>query len=107
MAEVYSITSKINKTTMTLWIDPAVKIIKRKIILDESGREMIKEEYTSHAFISGVYIPSRIELTARTASGVIQTVTEYSNIVINSRLDRDIFEFKITSEMKVRRLNDR
>ena len=107
MAEVYTITSKINKTRMTLWIDPVVKIIKRKIILDESGREMIKEEYTSHAFIGGVYIPSRIELTARTASGVIQTVTEYSNIVINSRIDRDMFEFKVTSEMKVRMMNDR
>ncbi len=107
MAEVYSITSNKNKSRMTLWVDPALNIIKRKIILDESGREMIKEEYPSHVFIGGVYIPSRIELTARTASGVIQTLTEYSNILINSKLADDIFEFKVTSEMKVRMLNDR
>jgi outer membrane lipoprotein-sorting protein len=107
MADVYSIKSVKNKTTIKLWVDPVARVIKRKIILDDSGREMIKEEYTAHAFINGVYIPSRIELTARTASGVIQTVTEYSSIVINSRIDKDIFEFKITPEMKVRMLDER
>jgi len=107
MAEVYSITSNKNKSRMTLWVDPVLHIIKRKIIYDKSGREMIKEEYPVHAFIGGVYIPAKIELTARTASGVIQTVTDYSNIVINSKLADDIFEFKVTPQMKVRMLNDR
>ncbi|PKL18673.1 MAG: hypothetical protein CVV49_04425 [Spirochaetae bacterium HGW-Spirochaetae-5] len=107
MADVYSITSGKNKTTMTLWVDPAARIIKRKIIIDDSGREMIREEYKAHAFINGVYIPSRIELTARTASGVMQTITEYGSIVLNGPIDKDMFEFKITPEMKVRMINER
>ncbi len=107
MADVYSITSGKNKTTLTLWVDPAARIIKRKIILDDSGREMIREEYKTHACINGVYIPSRIELTVRTSTGVMQTVTEYGSIVLNSRLDKDLFEFKVTPEMKVRMIDER
>jgi len=92
---------------MVLWVDPALKIIKRKYILDEEGREMVKEDYTNHALVNGVYIPSKIELKARTSSGVIHTVTEYGNIIINSRIDKDFFKFEIKPEMKVRVLGDR
>lgn len=106
MAEIYSITSKKNKTKMVIWVDPVLKIIKRKYILDETGREMIKEEYIGHTVIDGIYIPSKIDLKARTSGGVVHTVTEYSGIVINIRLDKDLFKFKVTQEMKVRVLND-
>jgi outer membrane lipoprotein-sorting protein len=107
MAEVYSITSKKNKTKLILWIDPLLKIIKRKYILDETGREMIKEDYPEHTNINGIYIPSTIELKARTSAGVVHTVTEYSNITVNSKIDKDLFRFKITPEMKVRILSER
>ena len=68
---------------------------------------MIKEDYTDHAEINGIFIPSRIELKARTASGIVQTVTEYKDIVINSAIDKGFFKFKITPDMKVRMLNAR
>ncbi|HPS86799.1 MAG TPA: DUF4292 domain-containing protein [Spirochaetota bacterium] len=104
-AQVYSVTSKKNKTKMILWIDPVLKIIKKKYILDDTGHEMMKEEYTDYTEIEGIFIPSKIELKARTSSGIVHTVTEYSNIVINSRIEKDLFKFKITPEMKVRMLN--
>ena len=107
LAEVYSITSEKNKNVMILWIDPVVKIVKRKYILDDQGREMIREDYADHTLVNGKYIPSRIEFKARTASGIIHTVTEYSNIVINSQMDKDIFKFKIMPEMKVRVLREK
>ncbi len=106
-ADIYSVISKKNKTRLVIWVDPLLKIIKRKYILDESGREMIKEDYTDHAEINGIFIPSRIELKARTASGVVQTVTEYKDIVINSEINKELFKFRITPEMKVRTLNAR
>lgn len=106
-ADVYSVKSKKNKTKMVLWVDPFLKIMKRKYILDESGHEMIKEEYSDYAEIDGVYIPSRIELKARTLNGVIHTVTEYSSMEINGNIDTDLFRFKVKPEMKVRILNVR
>jgi len=106
-ADVYSVTSKKNKTKMVLWVDPLLKIMKRKYILDESGHEMIKEEYSDYAEFNGIYIPSRIELKARTLNGVIHTVTEYSSIEINSIINRELFRFNIKPEMKVRMLNYR
>ncbi len=106
-AEVYSITSKNSKVKLILWIDPVSKTIRRKYLLDESGREIVKEEYTEHALINGIYIPSRIEFKARTYGGIVHTVTEYSGIVVNGRLDNNIFKFKITPEMEVRILGDK
>lgn len=106
MADVYSITSLKNKTVITLWVDPFAGIIKRKVISDDSGREMIIEEYKTHTLVKGVYIPAKIELTARTFTGVVQTVTEYENLVINSPIDKDVFKFKVTDEMKVRMINE-
>jgi hypothetical protein len=105
-ADVYSVTSKKNKTKVVLWVDPLLKIIRGNI-LDESGREMIKEEYSDYAEINGIYIPSRIELKARTLNGVIHTVTEYSSMEINGAIDKELFRFKVKQEMKVRMLNVR
>jgi outer membrane lipoprotein-sorting protein len=106
-ADVYSVTSKKNKTKMVLWVDPLLKIMKRKYILDESGREIIKEEYSDHAEINGIYIPSRIELKARTLNGIVHTVTEYSSIAINGVIDKELFRFKVKPDMKVKILNVR
>ncbi len=106
-AEVYTITTKTNKTKIVIYVDPVVKIIRRKLMIDESGREMIKEDYIGHTLIGGVYIPSKIELKARTSGGIVHTLTEYKNIVINIPADKDLFKFKVTPYMKVRILSER
>lgn len=106
-AEVYSVTSKKSGTRLVLWIDPSKKTVIRKYILDESGREIVREDYTSHVNINGREIPSVIEFRARGAAGVIHTVTEYRSIVINGRVNRELFKFRITPDMKVRLLNDK
>ncbi len=106
-AEIYTITTKKEKTKIVLYVDPVLNIIKRKIMLDESGREIMKEDYIDHVRIDGVYIPSAIELKARTSTGIVHTLTEYSNMIINSPADKDLFKFKITPDMKVRTLNER
>ena len=105
--EVYAVYSKTNEVKLILWIDSSSGLIIRKYILDNSGREIIKENYTGHVNIKGIYIPSRIEFKARTADGIIQTVTEYSNMVINSPVDMELFRFRITPDLKVRVLSDK
>jgi len=105
-AEVYEVTSKKSGTKLILWIDPVLKVVKRKYILDESGREIVREEYMDHTPVRGIYIPSKIELKARTSNGVIHTVTEYGNMVINSRIEKNVFKFKITPDMKVHDFGD-
>ena len=107
IAEVYSITSKKNRTKMVLLIDPVTKVIKRKFILDESDHEIVKEEYLDYACTDGICVPSKIEFMARTSNGVMHTLTEYSNMEINSNMDKDFFKFNVTPEMKVRVFSDR
>jgi outer membrane lipoprotein-sorting protein len=106
-AEVYAIYTGTDSTRLILWIDPASKLVIRKYILDDSGREIIKEDYTEHVNIKGISIPSRIEFRARTADGIIHTITEYRDIVINTPVDMALFRFRITPEMTVRILHDK
>lgn len=105
MADVYSITSGEKKSKMIIWTDPIVKTVIRKYVLDEKGREILKEEYSVHTLVNGVYIPSRIEFKGRSARGLVHTLTEYGNIEINSPVDRDLFKFRITPDMKVRKID--
>lgn len=106
-AEVYAIHSRTSPVKLILWIDRESGVVIRKYILDGSNREVIKENYTEHIKVKGIKIPSRIEFRARTAGGIIHTVTQYSNIVINTPVDKDLFRFKITPDMKVRLLSDK
>lgn len=105
-AEVYAVYSGTDTVKLILWMEPESGVIIRKYILDASGREMVKENYTEHVMVKGIKIPSRIEFKARTSGGIIQTVTEYCNLVINTPVDKDLFRFKITRDMKVRLLSE-
>lgn len=104
IAEVYSIRSKGNESRMMLYIDPLTKLVIKKTILDQSGRETVKEEYLDYACINGINIPSRIAISARTINGVVHTVTEYREIVINTPIKKEYFKFVVTPDIKVRPL---
>jgi len=106
-AEIYAIYQKKGSTKLILWIDPSSGLIIRKYVIDDSGREIIKETYAEHIRIKGISIPSRIEFKARTSDGIIQTVTGYSNIVINTPVNMELFRFRITPDMKVKVLRDK
>lgn len=104
-ASVYSITSGGSGTRFLIWLDAAQQRVIRKYIIDSSGREMLKEEYIEHSVINGVSIPVKIDLKARSAGGIIHTVTEYTGLSINSRMGGELFKFRVTPDMDVRELN--
>ncbi len=132
-AHVFDIKLK-NKNTVRVWADYEGKYILRKYLLDSSGREIVKELYSDYKKINGnkaldIYVmsprrspqpghadrnypgppgvvPSVIEVHARTSGGTVRTLTEYSNIVINKKINSSSFKFEIKQNMQVRSFND-
>lgn len=104
-AHIFDIRLK-DGNTFRIWADYKESFVLRRYLLDSSGREIVKEIYSDYREIDGIFIPAVIEVRARTASGTVRTLTEYSNIVINSSIDPSIFDFKIRKYMKVRSFND-
>lgn len=105
-AAVYSITSLRSSTVIKIWTDPDGLYVLRKYVLDSSGREIIREIWSDHVYVSGVYIPSRIELYVRTAGGIVHTVTAYSNISVNASMSDELFRHNGGKGFKVRELDD-
>lgn len=104
-AHVFDIKLK-NKNTVRVWADYYGKYILRKYLLDSSGREIVKELYSDYKMINGIFVPSVIEVHARTSGGTVRTLTEYSNIVINKKINSSSFKFEIKKNMQVRSFND-
>lgn len=103
-AHVYSINLK-NGARIRVWVEPEGRYILRKYILDSAGREIVKELYSDYLESDGIYVPSVIEIHARTNSGIVRTLTEYSNVKINGVLKDSAFDFTIKSSMEVRSFN--
>ncbi|HOP61893.1 MAG TPA: hypothetical protein PK358_02205 [Spirochaetota bacterium] len=105
-AHVYSFCSGAEGGTVRIWFDPGRKYIVRKYITDSSGMEMMKEVYHEYFFQEGVPVPTVIELFARSDNGIVHTLTEYKDLVINAPINRRTFEFNVKKNMTLRRLNE-
>jgi outer membrane lipoprotein-sorting protein len=105
-AHVYSFKMQSGNNSVKIWFDSGRRFIVRKYIIDNSGREIMKEIYHKHFIADGVYIPSQIELFVRSMNGLIHTRTEYGNLSINTFPDQRMFEFDIKKNMTVREFNE-
>jgi len=104
-AHIFDIKLK-NKVTFRVWVDYEGKYVLRKYLIDSSGREIVKELYSDYKEIDGIFVPSAIEVHARTSGGIVRTLTEYSNIVINRNINPSCFKFEIKENMQVRSFDE-
>lgn len=105
-AAVWKITSAKSRLVIKVWTDPDGLYVVRKYVLDSNGYEVVREIYSGHVLTGGVYLPSKIEMYARTPSGVVHSFTEYSNIAVNNSLNAEIFIFRKESDTVVRGLDE-
>lgn len=105
-AHVFDIKLK-NKSTFRIWIDSERGYILKRYLLDSSGMETVKELYSSYIEVNGILIPSEVEVHARTSTGTVRTLTQYSNVRINDKINPSSFTFKVKSFMKVRAFDEK
>ncbi len=75
--------------------DSEKKVVLEKIIKNSDGFELIKERYTRHKKINGIYFPHRVDVFARTDTGVTRNTTYYENIMLNADIPDHLFILKI------------
>lgn len=105
-AHVYSFKNTKDSNSVYIWFEPGKRFVVKKYIIDCSGKEIMKEIYHSHYRNGETFIPSEIELFILTKNGVIHTLTEYSDLVINSTVENGLFDFRIKKNMTVRGFNE-
>lgn len=105
-AAVWKITSAKSGLVIKVWTDTGGLYVIRKYVLDNNGFEIMREIFSGHMLTGGVYLPSRIEMFARTPSGVVHSFTEYSNITVNTRFNSEIFIFRKDGDTVVRGLDE-
>jgi outer membrane lipoprotein-sorting protein len=105
-AAVWSITSEGSPLVIRVWTDPDGLYVIRKYVLDANGIELVRENYSGHVTVGGVYLPSRVEVLARTPAGVVHSHTEYSGIAVNLTLQRGLFVFKKSRDTAERPLDE-
>lgn len=105
-AHVFDIKLK-SKSTFRIWVDPEKGYILKRYFIDASGMETVKELYSSYIKVNGILIPTELEVHARTSSGIVRTLTQYSNVRVNDTVNLSDFAFKIKSFMKVRAFDEK
>lgn len=105
-AAVWRITSAKSGLTVKVWTDPDGLYVIRKFVLDSEGSEIVREIYSGHIYTGGVYLPSYIEMFARTPSGIVHSYTEYGNINVNTSLAPGFFVFKKEKDTVERGLDE-
>lgn len=88
-----------------LWFDAKKRVILAKIVKDRYGREIMKEIYGDYKKIRNIYFPTRVDVFARTASGITRNTTTYKNVRLNYKISDKIFNIKFPEDIKRRYLD--
>lgn len=105
-AAVFRITSARSAMVIKVWTDPDGRYLLRKYVIDAGGYEIVREVYSGHVFTGGVYLPSSVEVFARTDAGIVHAYTVYSGIAVNIKLGSEIFIFKKEKDTGERPLDE-
>lgn len=104
-AHQFVIKDKGKGTSTDIWIDSKKKVVLSKVVRDGEGREIIKEVYEDYVKVNNIFIPSRVDIYARTLKGVTRNTTEYSEIKLNYKIPGSVFRIKFPKNIEKRYLN--
>ncbi len=79
----------------TIISDSERKVVLEKIIKNSDGFELIKERYGNHKKINGIYFPHRVDVFARTDTGVTRNTTYYDSIRLNMDIPEHLFILQV------------
>lgn len=94
-----------NKLLFDIWVNAKSKVLLAKITTNSSGIEIIKELYGDYEKINDIHFPKRIDVYARSRSGVTKNTTKYSNIKLNFSIPDTMFKIKLPQDVKRKYLN--
>ncbi|HSV98495.1 MAG TPA: DUF4292 domain-containing protein [Spirochaetota bacterium] len=90
-ARVYHLKDRQSGVDIEVRVDPSTKAVISKTVRDRRGYELLKETYEGYRAIGGIYFPSRVSVTARTAKGITSNVTDYGRVTLNGPVPDAVF----------------
>lgn len=70
-------------------------IILEKKIIDRDGYEVMREVYGDYTSLDGIFFPLRVDVFARTDTGITRSISRYSDIVLNKDINDGVFQLKV------------
>ena len=91
----------------SIWIDPEKKVLLRKTITSGDDYEISREVYSDYRGINGIFFPGKVEVLARAGTGVTESVTEYSAVILNGAIPETIFNPEIPGDVIIRNFHEK
>jgi outer membrane lipoprotein-sorting protein len=101
-AHHFSLFVKGREVVIDLWIDAKKRVVLAKIVLNRAGQEILKEIYGDYKRCDGIYFPLRVDVYARTNSGITRNTTYYKNVRLNYKLRGAVFSIRFPKDVKTR-----
>ncbi len=105
-ARVYHLKDRHSGVDIEVRVDPAMKAVISKTVRDRRGYEILKESYEAYRAIGGIYFPSRVSVTARTARGITSNVTDYGRVSLNGTIPDAVFRADYPRGVTRKRLHE-
>ena len=105
-ARVYHLRDRQSGLDIEVRVDPSIRAVITKTVRDRRGYELIRESYEGHRDIGGVFFPTRVSVTARTARGITSSVTDYARVILNGPMPEAVFRVDYPRGVTRRRLDE-
>jgi outer membrane lipoprotein-sorting protein len=105
-ARVYHLKDRHSGVDIEVRVDPAMKAVISKTVRDRRGYEILRESYEGYRAIDGIWFPSRVSVTARTARGITSNVTDYGRVKLNGAIPDAVFRAEHPRGVTRRRLDE-
>ncbi|MBN2038656.1 MAG: DUF4292 domain-containing protein [Spirochaetes bacterium] len=105
LAYHYRIKDSKNNLLFNIWVNVKTKVLLAKIITNNDGIEITKELYSDYEKIKNVYFPKRIDVYARTDTGINKNTTKYSGIKLNFTIPESTFKLHLPENVVKKYLN--
>ena len=81
--------------------------IIEKRVRDRDGKEIIREVYGDYSLVQNELFPRRVDVFARTESGLTRSISKYSDISLNGPVPDSIFFMKVPKNVRKRIYGER
>lgn len=75
-------------------------IILEKKVLDRDGTEVMREVYSDYTSVGGMHFPLRVDVYAKTGTGVTRSISFYRDVRLNGIIPDDVFRLKVPGNVR-------
>lgn len=75
-------------------------IILEKKVIDRDGTEVMREVYSDYTTVGGMHFPLRVDVFAKTGTGVTRSISFYRDIRLNDSIPDEVFRLRVPGNVR-------